>query len=230
MTSYDIAVALPDIDTLRARCRALAMLDAIVSPEWESRYYSFDSDWAAGTAMAAMRNGSGDDYSIVFTPAGVFIRGFDHESPMSPVANDDELWPGLIDRVPEVFAAQLDEPAFRYDGLLSATFCLWRQPADDRWHTGVIEFPPADAGRADPDGSELLRILCQPDPAGYRAFAADYYAVALDTDAADRIYALRPLDDTTVTALNPQLTMADVAGDAAVIGYPLGPLPATPAR
>ncbi|GGV05405.1 hypothetical protein GCM10010502_70370 [Kitasatospora aureofaciens] len=47
-----------------------------------------------------MRNGSGDEYSIVFAPAGVYLRGFDHESPMSPYA-EDGVWPGVVDSVHE---------------------------------------------------------------------------------------------------------------------------------
>lgn len=34
---------LPDIATLRQRAKALAMLDAIVSPEWEYRYFSYNA-------------------------------------------------------------------------------------------------------------------------------------------------------------------------------------------
>jgi hypothetical protein len=39
----DVAAELPNIPLLRDRCRALAMIEAIVSPDWESRYYSFDA-------------------------------------------------------------------------------------------------------------------------------------------------------------------------------------------
>jgi len=34
---------MPDIRTFRRLTRSLAMLDAILSREWEHRYYSFDS-------------------------------------------------------------------------------------------------------------------------------------------------------------------------------------------
>jgi hypothetical protein len=47
-----------------------------------------------------MNNGSGDEYSIVFAPAGAFVRGFDHESPMSPYGNDDFDVPGMDVSVP----------------------------------------------------------------------------------------------------------------------------------
>jgi hypothetical protein len=36
------------------------MLDAIVCPEWEHRYYSFNANWAADEVMGSMRDGSGD--------------------------------------------------------------------------------------------------------------------------------------------------------------------------
>ncbi len=97
MTVYDVARQLPTIRELRDLCRSLAMLDAILSPGWESRYFSFDAAWAENEEMASMRNGSGDEYSIVFSAAGAYIRGFDHESPMSPYNDDDrDPWPGEV--------------------------------------------------------------------------------------------------------------------------------------
>ncbi|MFL5245765.1 MAG: hypothetical protein ACJ8FY_27140 [Gemmataceae bacterium] len=57
-------LALPSIEELRKLCQSIATLDAILSPEWELRYYSFNNSWAAGAACASMRNGSGDDYFI----------------------------------------------------------------------------------------------------------------------------------------------------------------------
>lgn len=169
-----------------------------------------------------MRNGSGDAYSIVFAPHGAFIRGLDHESPMSPAINDG-LWPGLIDTVPAVFDAQVREPAFSYEGRLDATFVLWRQISDDSWQTGVIDIPPYDGHRSSPDGAEMLTILCDPGPDTYLAFATDYYETTLDTAAVAHVWALRPLDEAVVAALNPDLTLADVQQDAQEIGYaPLG--------
>ncbi|GAB4052364.1 hypothetical protein [Catellatospora paridis] len=212
-TVYDIASALPDIETLRHRCRALAILEVIISPEWESRYYSFDAAWNTGEQMASMRNGSGDEYSIVFTAAGAFIRGFDHESPMSRFGNGGELWPGLLDGVPDVFASQVAEPAFSYAGKLSATFCLWRQSEDAGWRTGRLDFPAVRGYRDDPDGSGLLKILCDGSGDAYRAFATDYYEVEIDQAAVTHIYARLPLDDHIVRLLNPDLVLADVADE-----------------
>lgn len=69
------------------------MLDAILGPDWERRYCSFHGRWADGEEMASMRNGSGDEYTIVFSAAGACVRGFCHESSMSPYVNDGEPWP-----------------------------------------------------------------------------------------------------------------------------------------
>jgi hypothetical protein len=217
MTVHDVAAALPEIATLRDRSRALAMLDAILDPGSESPYYSFDARWGAGEELASMDNGSGDAYSIVFSKAGAFVRGFDHESPMSPAVNDDETWPGLVDTVPAVFAGYVREPAFGFGDVFEATVCLWRQAGDDRWHAGDITFP----GRADPDGARwLFRMVTEAAPAAYLRFAQDYYGCEIDAGAVADVYALRPLTREIVRRLNPEASPSDLAADITRIGYP----------
>ena len=61
-----------------------AALDAIVMPEWERRYYSYDASWGEAEELAAKRDGFGNEYSVVFASGGAFIHGFDHESELSP--------------------------------------------------------------------------------------------------------------------------------------------------
>lgn len=57
-----------------------------------------------------MRDGCGNDYSIVFSPAGAYARGFDHESPMSPYRVTPPVpWPGLFDGAPEAFLHHVAE-------------------------------------------------------------------------------------------------------------------------
>lgn len=84
MSVRDVIAALPGIDEVRERSPSLAVLDAVRSPEWELRYFSYDADWAPGEQMASVRDGSGDEYAIVSTRHGAWARGFAHESPMSP--------------------------------------------------------------------------------------------------------------------------------------------------
>lgn len=84
-TARVVAAKLPAIPVVRRVSQAVAMLDAVLMPEGWLRYYSFAADWGgSGWALAQMRNGMGDDYLVALTPEGAFIKGFAHESAMSP--------------------------------------------------------------------------------------------------------------------------------------------------
>src|SRR6202035_3695076 len=67
---------LPDVQNLLRISKAIAVLDAILSPDWQYRYYSFNSRWAAGKQMASMRNGEGDHYFILFSQHGAILKGY----------------------------------------------------------------------------------------------------------------------------------------------------------
>lgn len=196
----------------------MAVLEAILSPDWESRYHSFDAAWGPGEEMASMRNGSGDEYSIIFSEAGTYIRGFDHESVMSPYGNDGP-WPGVLDSVPEAFRHCVTEPAFcDEDGMPVVTTCLWRETGDDRWRVGEIDYPD---GASDPDGAtHLFARLVDPSPEAFQRFAEDYYEIPVDLDAVRHVYVLRPLTQAVVTALNADLTVKDLADDLTAARYP----------
>ncbi|WP_433357191.1 hypothetical protein ACQP25_08235 [Microtetraspora malaysiensis] len=218
VTAHDVARLLPDVPVLRDLCRSMAVLEAVLSPDWESRYHSFDASWGPAEEMASMRNGSGDEYSIVFSAGGAYIRGFDHEAVMSPYENDGP-WPGVLDSVPDAFRHCVEEPAFcDEDGTPIVTACLWREFGDGRWRVGVIDYPDDES---DPDGSaRLFGLLVDPSPEAFQRFAEDYYGVPLDLDAMRHVYALRPLTQAVVYALNPELTLKDLAEDLAACLYP----------
>lgn len=220
MTVHDLARRLPDIPALRDHCRALAMLEAILSPSWESRCYAFAAHWSDTEEMASMSDGCGDEYSIVFSPDGAYVRGFAHESRMSPYAGDGP-WPGVLDDVPEVFRPCVEEPAFTdEDGMPVVTACLWRQPSDTAWRTGTsIDFP--DSPDDDPDGAaHLFPLLLDRTPDAYRAFAEDYYDLPLTPAAVHHVLSLHPLTPWSVTALNPYRDLPDLTPDITAIGYP----------
>ena len=207
--------ALPSIDGLIQRSRALAMLDAILSPEWEHRYYSFNSAWDDGEMMASMRNGSGDEYFILFDRHGAVMKGFDHESIMSSWSSEiGEVWPGMYARVPEEFSAFINEPAFSIENV---TFCIWRRAGDARWHSGVEEFPAGD----DPDGSEWMLELLGGEPEAYQRFAREYHEAELPLSLIEHVYHLQPLDQELVGRLNSALPLEDFQADASEIGYPV---------
>jgi hypothetical protein len=112
MSAAQLAARLPGVEIVRRWSQSLAVLDAIMSAEREYRYFSFDADFGPGQALASMRNGSGDEYSITFTRDGAFLRGFDHESPLSPFARTPPApWPGTFAGPPAAFAAVAEDAA-----------------------------------------------------------------------------------------------------------------------
>ena len=201
---------LPDIITFRRLTRSLAMLDAILSPEWEFRYHSFDSRWGPGELMASMRNGQGDDWFALFTAAGVVIIGLNHEAPMY---RQDDPWPGLFDGIPPELAGAVREPAF---DARNSTFCLWRTSGGDVWNHGPVRFPSGD----DPDGSAYLLSHLDGRPESFRALAEERYDQAPPLDAIAAVYRHAPLTDELVARLNPEVSLGDLEEDIAEIGYP----------
>ena len=188
------------------------MVEAILCPDWQDRYYSYNSNWAPDQEMASMRNGSGDDWFLLFGPFGAGIKGLAHES---EVAGDESLLKAARASLPEEFQTFLNEPAFSWDWM---SFCYWCAPSDRTWNR--VAHP--DAGRAViEDGSiEYLALLHEPANA-YVEFAERYYEVAIPEQSVAAIFRCVPLTSSLVLSINPQLSLADVAADAQEIGYPV---------
>jgi len=214
MVSKATLKSLPDIEDLRRLTQSLAMLDAIMSPEWEYRYYSFNSKWDDDEMMASMRNGSGDEYFILFDSHGAIMKGFDHESAMSPWSSEEEkLWPGIFDDVPDEFQSFLSEPAF---SIHETTFCIWRRYIDSSWQVGAINYPDED----DPDGSEYMLSILDGRPSTYKEFAESYYEKPLDLEVIEQIYRHELLTNEIVARLNDEITLESLITDVGQIAYP----------
>lgn len=206
---------LPNKSELLKRCQSLAMLDAIVEADWESRYSSFNSKWDEGEMLATMRNGGGDEYFTFFNESGVIIKGFDHESVMSPCGEPEEIWKGILEEVPREFETFLTDEAFPQE---DTTFCLWRLDSEDVWKTGNIEYPNDDESA---DGSNWLLFLLDGNPKSYLKWARDYYDRGFDTETVEKIYRREPLTDEIIKTLNSKSNLADLKEDIEEIGYPL---------
>ncbi|MEV6975841.1 hypothetical protein [Kitasatospora sp. NPDC093806] len=221
MSVHDIARRLPAVPVLRDRCRALATLEAVLAPDDPYRRHGFAGRPSPGRERAWMDNGAGDSYGIVFSAAGAFVHGFDHESPLSPYAGDGTVWPGVLDAVPEAFRACVEELSADGDDVPEVTVCLWREAGDDRWRTGEVEF---DEGHGDdPDGAgHLFGLLVEGTAEAYRDWAEDYHGRPVDLDAVRHIHALRPLTPGVVAALNPEVTLDRLRPAVEALGYPSG--------
>ena len=205
---------LPEPATLRRAMQSMAMLDAILSPDWEGRYYSFNCQWAAGEQMGSMRDGCGDDLYVYFGPAGCWIKGFAHESPMSPYrVQPPKVWPGIYDTVPVEFAGCLKQAAFDIE---AATFCVWHRFADLKWQVGAISY---QNGSPDSDGSILLLSPLDGTPGTYHKWAEDHYECDVDLKAVCSLFGHERLTGRLVNRLNPEVTLRILSQDRREIGY-----------
>jgi hypothetical protein len=204
---------LPDIETLRRLTKSLAMLDAIMSPDpdWEYRYYSYNSKWGDGEEMASMRNGSGDEWFLLFDKNGAALKGLAHEYPL---AGDTRFADRIQEAVPRDFHSFLQEPAF---DMQSATFCIWRRHTDKKWSVVTLADRPASPQE---DGSGFLISILDGKPKTYCSYARDYYDREIPLAAVEAIYRHEELSDELVAKLNPEVELSDLVADAAQIGYP----------
>jgi hypothetical protein len=196
---------------LRRLTKSLAMLDAIISPEWEFRYFSFNAQWTEGEEMASMRNGSGDDWFLHFSEPGAVLKGFAHESPL---AKTSALPSRIPVSVPPEFSSFLEEVAFNLD---MATFCIWRRHGDPLWT--VVE-PATGRLTAEADGSAEMLAILDGKPETYHQWAESYYERAVALASVQTVYAHVPLDQDLVASLNSELPIEELAPEVAEIGYP----------
>ncbi len=205
---------IPDIDALRRLTKSLAMLDAIICPEWQYRYYSYNSKWGENQEMASMRNGCGDDWFLLFDDNGAALKGFAHEYPL---AKDVSFVGRIHQTVPPFFASFLNEPAFT---MSRASFCIWRRRTDSKWS---VVSPLNGSISPEQDGSgEMINIFdCKPE--SYQVWATNYYEREVSLAAVQAIYKHQPLTDKLVSNLNSDLSLSSVYQDVNEIGYPSQP-------
>ncbi|NVO86642.1 hypothetical protein [Hymenobacter terrestris] len=199
---------LPPAADLQRLGQALAMLDAINSPDPEYRYYTYDPEWDADEQLLEMNDGEGDQLLVLFRPEGCCINGVlaGYEAPAK-----NELTRGLPAAFEEfMFGEPVDS--------IGTTFCLWYTPAHG-WQTGVIN-------KDEDDGSEDLLAIFDQNPETYADWANGYYLDETEREPLDvadvaRFYQHEPLTQATAQALNADLTdWPQLAADAEQIGYP----------
>ena len=202
---------LPELERLRELCKALAILDAMIEPEWQLRYFSFDSKWDEGEEMASMRDGCGSDHHCLFINDGAILKGFDVDSEFAEDVVEVGAPPiGVFENVPSEFDSFLVEPAFAIE---QSTYCIWRRRSDLRWCSGV---PEDEHDRHAPLG--LLHML-QDDPSVYQRWAEEYYGREFPIEPIAAAYRMEPISESTLKRLNPNLTLGELEADIEEIGY-----------
>jgi hypothetical protein len=147
---------LPDRKTLQDICKAISVLDAIHSQEWEYRYYSYNNQWTQDEEFCEMRNGSGDQMLILFRQDGCVINGYAHELQKRKKQK-------LIENLPSIFETFiLGEPV----KTIGTTFCLW-STEQKNWQVGHID-------EFEDNSAEMLRIF-DGNPQTYIDWATEYF-------------------------------------------------------
>jgi len=183
---------------------SLAVLDTIMSPEWQYRYFSFDKDWSPTQRMGSMRDGSGDELHAVFSEEGAVVLGHAHEYPQP-----EHLIAEARRMLPAEFVGQLDEPAFSVD---TCRFILWAS-SDSRW---------SSVCRSADDGSRELLKYYMPDPAVYQKWAEDYYEEDVPLSLIEGAFAHRDIDLVRWGGLASAVSEAEFLQDLKRAGYPMG--------
>jgi hypothetical protein len=198
---------LPDKTALQNVCKALAVLDAILSPEWEYRYYSYNATWSKKEECFEMRDGQGDQMLILFRDEGCIINGFAHECKQP---DKTELTKGL----PAIFKTFMFGETVKAIG---TTFCLWLLDSES-WQMGEVKHHD--------NGSEEMLAIFDGKAQRYVDWATEYFEGSykekgIPLATVKQIYAGKPLARKMV------LTMVDdvddwkgLERDLKEIGYP----------
>ena len=157
---------LPGIDDLKRLMQSMAMLDAILSPKWHFRYYSFNSKWENSSQMGSMRNGSGDNFHALFSAMAASSRAWltntkcrpTERTIMGGLAGSAGHGAGLLRRCSP--RTGLFDGSHHVLHLAAVCGCAWR--------CGEIEFPTESP---DPDGSEWLLSPLDGNPDTYFQWA-----------------------------------------------------------
>jgi hypothetical protein len=195
--------------------KVLGILDTVLCDRPDLRYHSYIAERFPGVDVGIVDNGAGDElFCFLSTRGGSLIKGFDHESAISPYGREDgEPWPGVYDEVPARLLAYLDPPEFRKGDV---TFCLWRRRADQEWWQGDVKLP-----RGASDGSSFLLGTIFSEPAAYIDWAKDYYGREIPEGPVEVVFASGQVDRATARALNPEVDLAMLRRQLKLMGLNL---------
>lgn len=198
---------LPNRKKVQLICKAISVLDAIISQEWEYRYYSYNNKWAENEECFEMRNGSGDQILILFRADGCILNGFAHEYEQQDLKK-------LTAKLPSIFYEFIFEEPVKSIG---TTFCLWTTELHN-WQLGQIE-------NFDDNSEEMLAIF-DGNPQTYIDWANEYFEESysefgIPIETVTAIYNGKTLTKEMVLSIVDELEdWEQLENDLNEIGYP----------
>ena len=199
---------LAEPDALKKNLMHLATLDVILCEEDWFRTYQFDPQWGDDVSLATINNGAGDNLVVLFALEGVILKGFDHESVLSPHAREEyEVFPGIYDTTPASLLAYLEDEAFEREDV---TFCIWRKTRDKEWKMGDVQIPIGAE-----DGSDFLLRAILTTPEAYVEWAENYYDKVLPIEIVQQVYDGAAITEDIIQSLNPERDVQDALRELA---------------
>lgn len=147
---------LPNSKQLQTTCKAIAVLDAILSQEWMYRYYSYNSKWGNNEECFEMRDGEGDQMLIWFQNDACIINGYANEFEQQDLDKLTKQMPALFNEF--IFG----EPV----KTIGTTFCIWTTDGNN-WKVGQLE-------NKEDNSAEMLQIF-DGKPQTYIDLASEYF-------------------------------------------------------
>jgi len=188
---------------LRSQMIRLAALDIILCKGVFSRRWFFRPAEVNGWDRGTFDNRNGDTLEILLSGKRGLIKGFYHESELSPFRREpEEVWPGIYTGFPKGHAALLGHDSMEK---LEVTFCLWCTSSDSKWTRG-----PANVPRNADDGSEYLLSEIPSTPEEYCVKQGEWLGRAINQEAVADIYAGKPVTKEIIRALYPRRNLRAV--------------------
>ena len=208
---------LPHPVQLYSRARALAVVELAINARPSMRWHTLDPNVDRNVRISS---GSGDEASVWLTTAGCVVRGFDHESDLSPwMATERRIWPGLLDGFPAELAEGPRSSV--HEGVEDVTFVLWWH-GDGPWQTGTL--PPEDPTNADLDGSHFLLNALVSDDGGL-AFLSEYYETDMPHDLLSGFPDANTIDPEAITDVPNRRPLDAIAEELGLLRIRFDPRP-----
>ena len=157
-----------NITSVKRKFKKLAALDAILSPEWDYRYYSYNSKWSDLIEMASMRDGCGNEWFLWLTDCHAAYKMFSKDDGYidSPEA--------LLKTLPNEYEHFVNEPAFSLDTISRIGYLN-----NGEWiYLGIdVKYLP------------LVERIYSMSKDDYFKWAYEYFEISVDTLLADAIWA-----------------------------------------
>lgn len=184
------------IAELRRKLKILALLDAIIEPEWDYRYFSYNSSWSENEEIGSLRDGCGGEW-FLWTSGS--LAGYKCLSPEDDVVSDID---DIRNQIPPSYEDFLNEPAFS----MGHATCIWVLTQSE-WRkyglpvNNLIGLESASQWRAQ----------------DYYGWATEYYERDIAISALEKVFS-GAFSTSIVAELNPDITMSDLQADLDEIG------------